>query len=94
MAEINRIITESFELEGTIKGHLVQLPCNEYVNQQFHQVLKAPSSLTSGVCRDGASTRLSNYPATCAIPWLVKIVGVATTHNPSSLAMLNLMRLT
>ena len=29
---VHRIV-ESFELEGTIKGHLVQLPCNEHLDQ-------------------------------------------------------------
>jgi len=26
---------ESFEFEGTFKGHLVQLPCNEYGHLQL-----------------------------------------------------------
>jgi len=51
----NRII-EFYELKGTIKGHLVQLPCNEQGHLQLHQVLKALSSLTFSVSRDGAST--------------------------------------
>ena len=33
-------------LEGTWKGHLVQLPCREQGHLQLHQVLRAPSSLT------------------------------------------------
>jgi len=32
---------ESFELEGTLKGHLVQLPCSEQGHLQVHQVLRA-----------------------------------------------------
>ena len=47
---------ESFELEGILEGHLVQLPCTERGHLQLHQVLRAPSSLTSVVSRDGAST--------------------------------------
>jgi len=35
-------ITESFELEGTLRGHLVQLPCNEQGHLQFHQVNQSP----------------------------------------------------
>jgi len=31
-------IIESLELEGTIKGHLVQLPCNEQGHPQLDQV--------------------------------------------------------
>ena len=43
---------ESFELEGTFKGHLVQLPCN----LQLNQVLRAPSSPTLNISKDGTST--------------------------------------
>ena len=50
------LVIESFRLEGTLKGHLVQLSCNEQGHPQLHQVLRALSSLTSGVSRDGAST--------------------------------------
>jgi len=48
------------ELEGTFKGHLAQLPCSEQGHLQLHQVLRAPSRLTLGVSRNGASTPLSN----------------------------------
>jgi len=47
---------EKFELEGMLKGHLVQIPCSEHGPPQLHQVLRAPSSLTLGVSRDGATT--------------------------------------
>ena len=50
---------ESFELEGALKGHLAQFPCSDQGHLQLHQVLRAPSSLTLGVCRDGASTTSS-----------------------------------
>ena len=39
-------IIESFELEGTFKGHLVQIPCNEQGHPQLHQVHRAPFILT------------------------------------------------
>ena len=48
------IIIELFELEGSLKSHLVQLPCNEQGHLQLHQVLRAPSSLILSVSRDGA----------------------------------------
>jgi len=32
---------ESFGLDGTLKCHLVQLPCNEQGHLQLHQVLRA-----------------------------------------------------
>ena len=31
-------IIASLELEGTFKGHLVQVPCNEQGHAQLHQV--------------------------------------------------------
>jgi len=43
-------IIELFELEGTLKRHLVQLPCNEQGHLQLHQVAQslalAPSGMT------------------------------------------------
>jgi len=36
----NRII-ESLELDGTFKGHLVQLPCNEMGRAQLHRVAQS-----------------------------------------------------
>lgn len=35
-------ITESFELEGTFKGHLVQLRCSEQGHAQLNQVAQSP----------------------------------------------------
>ena len=35
-------IMETFELEGTPKGHLVQLPCNEHGHLQVDQVPQSP----------------------------------------------------
>ena len=45
-------ITEWFELEGTNKGHPVQLPA---LSTDTHSSVSAqsPPSLTSGACRDG-----------------------------------------
>jgi len=36
---ISSVLTESFELEGTIKGHLVQLRSNEHL--QLSQIFRA-----------------------------------------------------
>jgi len=46
---------DSFELEGTLRCHLVQLPCNEQGRLQLSQGLRALSGLTLNVPRDGAS---------------------------------------
>jgi len=55
LLDYHRII-ESFELEGTLKGHLVQLFHSERRHPQLHQVLRVPSSLSLGVSRDRATT--------------------------------------
>jgi len=49
-------IMELFELEGTLKGHLVHPPCNEWGHPQLHQALRAPSGLILNVSRNRAST--------------------------------------
>ena len=49
------MIIDLFELEGTLKGHLAQLPCSEQGHPQLHHVLRAPSNLTLGVSKCGAS---------------------------------------
>ena len=71
-----RYVIELYELEGTLKGHLVQLPCNEQGQLQLHQVLTAPYSLSMAVCRDGAATTsLSNpfqYFTTLTVKKIIK----------------------
>jgi len=36
------MITESFELEGILKGHLVPLPCSEQGHLQLDQAAQSP----------------------------------------------------
>ena len=43
-------------MEGTFKGHLFQLPCNEEGHAQLDQFAQSPSSMTSSVSRDEAPT--------------------------------------
>ena len=38
---LNRRIKESFELEGTLRGHVVQLSCNEQSHLKLHQVAQS-----------------------------------------------------
>ena len=66
----HRTITELSELEGTSKGHLVQLPANEQGHLQEDQV--APSSLTLNVSKDGASTTSLGNLFQCFITIIVK----------------------
>jgi len=49
-------IMESFESEETLADHLVQPPCIKQGHLQFHQVLRAPTSLTLSVSKVGVST--------------------------------------
>jgi len=53
--DIQRVF-ELLELEGTLKGHLVQPPCNEQGHLQQIRLLRAPSSLTLSISRDRVST--------------------------------------
>jgi len=71
--DIHRI-TELFKLEGTFKGHLVQLSCNEQGHLTAHQVLRAPSSLTLSVFRDGACTASLGNLCQCLNAFIVKQV--------------------
>ena len=65
--------TIAFELEGvTLKGHLVQLPCNVQGCLQLHQVLRALSSLTLDVFRDGTSTTSLGNLCQCITTLTVK----------------------
>lgn len=57
--ENHRIIT-LFELERTLKGLLVQLPCYEQGHLQVDQGAQSPSSLILDVSRNGAFTPLGN----------------------------------
>ena len=57
-------ITESFELEGILKGHLVQLLCSEHGHLQLNKVLRALSSLTLNSSRDGEMERKAEMAST------------------------------
>lgn len=46
----------SCELEGTLKGQLVPLPCSDQGYPHLHQVLRAWSSMTLNISKDVAST--------------------------------------
>ena len=61
-----------FELEGTFKGHPVQLPCNEQGHLQLHQVLRALSSLTLSVSSDGTLTTSLGNLCQCLTTLIVK----------------------
>ena len=74
-------IIESFGLEGPLKGHLVQLPCNEQGHLQFHQSAQSPSSLTLSVSRDGtSSTSLCNL-FQCSTTLIIKNFFLISSRN-------------
>ena len=72
---------ELFELEETLKGHLVQIPCSEQGHLQLHQVLRAPSSLTLRVSKDGASTTSLGNLCQCLTTSTVKKFFFISTLN-------------
>ena len=74
-------ITEWLEMEGTLKGHLVHLPCTEQGRLQCHQVLRAPSSLTLSVSRDRASTSSLGNLCQCLTTLIVKNVFLTPNLN-------------
>ena len=61
-----------FELEGTLKGDPVQLPCSEQGHIQLHQVLRAPSSLILKISKEGASTSSPGNLCQCLTALTVK----------------------
>lgn len=67
--EDHRVI-ELFELEGALKGHLVQ--CNEQEHLLLNQVLRAPSTLTLIVSKDKASTKTMDNLSQCFTTLTVK----------------------
>ena len=75
------------DLKGTLRGHLVQLPCSEWGHPQLHQVLRAPSSLTLGVCRDGASTTSLGNWCQCFTTLTVKHFFLGSNLNLSCFSL-------
>ena len=67
-------IIESCGMEGTLKGHVVQLPCNEQGHLQLDQAFRAPSSLTFYVSRDGAATASLGNLCQCFPTLIIKIL--------------------
>ena len=55
---------ESCELEGTLKGHPVQLPCNEQGHLQLNQVLRAQPSHDLQRILASHMKKQSNFSAT------------------------------
>ena len=57
------------------------MPCNEQGQPQLHQVLRAPSSLTLGVSRDGAPTTSPGNLCQCLTTLIVKAFFLISNIN-------------
>jgi len=79
--------TESFELEGSLKGHLVQLPGNEQGHLQLHQVLRAPSSLTLSVSKGWDTTTSLGNPFQYLTTFIVKSYFLISNLNLPSFSL-------
>ena len=77
-------ITLLFELEGTLKSHLVQLPCNEQGHLQLHQVAQSPIQPDIECLQGWGIHHLSGQPV--PVPhFIVKNLYLITSLNlPSS----------
>jgi len=58
---------EWFELEGTLKGHLVKPPCSARGHLQLHQELRALSNLTLDVSMASTTSLGSLYQCLTAL---------------------------
>ena len=75
------------ELREIFKGHLVQLPCNEQGHPQLYEVLKAPTSLTLNVSRDGSSTTSLGNLFYCFTTLMVKNFFLISSLNLPSFSL-------
>ena len=73
-------ITELFEKEGTLKGHLVQLSCNEQGHLQLHQVAQSSVQPDLECLQRWASTSLGNL-FQCLTSLTVKNFLIITSLN-------------
>lgn len=80
-------IIEPFELGGTLKSHLILLPCSEQGHLQFHQMLRAPSSLTLSIYRDRTSTTSLGNLYHCLTTLIVKSFFCISNLNLPSLSL-------
>jgi len=81
----SQTFVESLELEGTFKGHLVQLPCNEQGHHSHIRLPRASSSLALKVSRDGASTTSLGNLCQCITTLTVKDFFFTSNLNLPSL---------
>ena len=71
------------KLEGTLKGHLGQLPCNEQGHLQLDQVDQSPVQLDSECLQEKGIHHLSGQPATVPHhPYCTKFLPYIQSKSP------------
>ena len=77
-------IIESFELEGTLNDHLVQLPAVNTDTYSYIRALRAQSSLTLTIPRRGASTTFWGNLCQCLTTLIAKNLFLISSLNSPS----------
>jgi len=87
LANLNHRIIAYFGLEGTFRGHLVQLPAVSRDIFNYTRLLRAPSNLALNVSRDGDSTTSLGNIFQCFTTLIVKNFFLISSLNLASLSL-------
>jgi len=79
--------TESHELEGSLEGHVAQLPCNEQKHLQLDQVAQSPVSPDLECLQGRASTTSLDSVFQCFNTFIIKNFFLTSRINLSSCSL-------